>query len=72
MPICFQNAWIAVAIFMWPGELLMNRLTFVFGCATFARNAFALAVWWTAGRKLFLSIVGPPAIPRGVKPFAGS
>jgi hypothetical protein len=22
--------------------------------------------------KLFLSIVGPPAIPRGVKPFAGT
>ena len=32
----------------------------------------AFAVWWTAGTKLFFMIVGPPAIPRGVKPFAGS
>ena len=45
---------------------------FVFGLATLAMNAFALAVWWVAGMKLFLSIVGPPAIPPGVKPFAGS
>src|SRR4029079_9148675 len=65
-------AWIAVAILMWPGELLMYRWTSVFGFAARAMNALALTVWWIAGMKLFLSIVGPPAIPRGVKPFAGS
>src|SRR5215208_5412185 len=68
----FQKAWTAVAIFTWPGALFMYSLTSFFGFRTLAMNARALAFWAFAGIVLCFVITGPPAMPAGVKPRAGT
>src|SRR4029450_5261845 len=71
-PSFVQKACTAVAILVWAGALFMYSVMFLFGFLTLAMYALALFSCAVAGMKLCFVITGPPAIPAGVKPLAGT